>query len=78
MSAEEFLKRCQTATALNFTYAADITQALSTVQARFDGPAQLAAGELERYLATQLGQCGFVCRPVGPASLHVFVVEREA
>ncbi len=78
LTAQEFLKRCQSATALNFTYAADLAQALSTKQARFDGPAQLAAGEVERYLATQLGRCGFVCRPVGPAHLHVFVVERGA
>lgn len=52
MNAEEFLKRCQAATWLIFTYDVDVAQALSTRPANFDGPAQLAAAELERYLAT--------------------------
>ena len=76
MTAEEFVKRCQAATAANFTYEQATAKLMQSKEVRFDGPARLSSGKLEHYLATQFARSGLACKPVGPANLRVFVVER--
>ena len=76
ITAEEFLKRCQAVTQVNFTYSADLAHELAAQEASFDGPTSLASGELEPYLVTQLTRCGLACKPIGPSNLRIFLVER--
>lgn len=78
MTAEEFVKRCQEATRLNFTYDKDTREALAAQEFRFDGPKKLPASEISGFVTAQLAHCGLTCKAIGPEQLHTFLITSAA
>lgn len=69
-----FLHACQRAGERNFTWTGETDAKLRATQLDCPRSVEVAADELDSYIARTLASHGFELRPVGPEHLHVFEV----
>ena len=77
MTLEDFLKTCEKQSGMNFTYAADTKQELSTTKLQIFGKKRVRSDEFEKFLGTMLEINGFQAEHIGPEHLHVLLVKRR-
>ena len=75
---QTFLKLCAKECSKSFTYDAGTSRILERTYMTWSGKTRMSTAELEPLLGQVLSVHGLELKPVGPAELHVFSVERVA
>jgi hypothetical protein len=78
MTVADFLHACQQVSGSNFTYTEATGEALKSSSLRLPEAQRVAAADFPSYLDARLSSAGFASKPIGPAHLHVYLVERRA
>jgi hypothetical protein len=75
VTLEEFLKACQEASGMNFTYSGATKDALSAKSVTLLETKRIRSGEFEHFLGTLLTLNGLEAEHIGPEHLHVLLIK---
>lgn len=74
LTLEAFVKICQDATGINFTYGKEAQQALSTTKLRMFGSKRIPKADFYNFFQIMMVINDFVCTKIGPDHLSVVVI----
>jgi general secretion pathway protein D len=74
LKLEAFVKICQDATGINFTYGKDAQQLLATTPLRMFGPKRIPKADFYNFFQIMMVINDFVCTKIGPDHLSVVVI----
>ncbi|MCI0409785.1 MAG: hypothetical protein L0191_14685, partial [Acidobacteria bacterium] len=78
LTLQDFVKLCQEATGVNFTYDQQTGQALNDARAVMFGPKRIPKSEFYNFFQIQLFINEFVCVEVGPPQISVVLIQSLA
>lgn len=78
LNLESFVKNCQDATGINFTYSSDTAQVLQRTTLRMFGTKRIPKGDFYQFFQIMMIINDFVCTKVGPDHLSVVLIQSMA